>query len=241
MQKIRLLVMCELQGVRRGLAAIFASEICFEVVHVAECNVDSIAYAQKIQPDAILCEFKSGEESILFIKQIKEACPYTKVFVFMNNENSEEARKAISAGVDGCLARSMLPCHLVKAVELGCRTGVICFPGSLKQLVDSQDEPTVSVKDKLGPPYSEGVNESNSTSLLTPREKEIYKLVTQNYSNKEIGSKLFISQPTVKSHVSSILRKLGLSNRTQLILYEIQNNGGITKQFSGNDDFHINS
>jgi len=242
-QKIRLFIMCDLPGVRRGLVAIFSSESCFEVMQEAECNPEALAAAQKTQPDVILGEFKPGAESFPLLKQIKEACPYSKIFMIVPNENSALGREAIAAGVDGCLEKSMLPCYLVKAVELGCRTGIICFPGSLKKFVNSRNTPAVT---QNGPVRKAASLDEGSTPVLnsgeniiytlplTAREREIYKLILQNDSNKDIGRKLFISQPTVKCHVSSILRKLGLSSRTQLMLQDIKNSG-LTASRNSND------
>lgn len=234
MQKIRLFIMCDLPGVRQGLVAIFSSESCFEITHEAEYNPETLAAAQKTQPDVILGEFNPDAENFLLLKQIKEACPYSKIFMIVPNENSEAAREAIAAGVDGCLEKSMLPCYLVKAVELGCRTGIICFPNSLKIFVDNQSIPGVTQSGSIRkaapldatstPTLNSGEN-ITFTLPLTPREREIYKLILQNDSNKEIGRKLFISQPTVKCHVSSILRKLGLRSRTQLMLQDLKNCG----------------
>ncbi len=220
---IRIFIMCEHQGTRRGLAAIFVTEAGFEITGKAGCDSKSVEEVQKIQPDAILFEKKSGEKSAEMIRLIKESCPYSKIFVFADNETDEEARAAIVLGIDGFLAKTMLPCHLVKVVELTCRTGIICLPGSLKRLVSNW-------KDTPGPTLLSNNNgRSNGKTKcklpLTARELEIYELITQNCSNKEIGKKLYISQPTVKSHVSNILRKMGFSNRTELLLYEIQNKG----------------
>lgn len=227
MFQIRLYVMCEQEKVRRGLSAIFASEDSFEVVGEVGLEPDSISGAQKNQPDAIICELKTGEKSTEMIRLIKEACPYTKVFVFIHNETSDEVFAAIAAGADGCLTKTMLPNHLVKTVELTCRTEVICLPGSIKRLVVNLQESLISRKNLDKREYaSDGqIDEMKLRTLLTAREVEIYGLITQNCSNKEIGKKLFISLPTVKSHVSSILRKMAISNRTQLVLNEMQSKG----------------
>lgn len=231
MHQIRLFVLCESQGVRRGLSSIFASENSFVVVGESGFDPDSLAEAQKIQPDVILCEFKPGEESLETIRLIKEACPYTRVFAFMDTDDLHELPAAIAAGIDGCLPRTMLPGHLVKAVDLACRTGILCLPGSLlKRMIGKREniEEAVKSNGNGGGPSSGRDGGNGETKLMLPltaREMEIYKLITQNYSNKEIGKKLYISQPTVKSHVSSILHKLGLSNRTQLMLYEMQQKG----------------
>lgn len=227
MHQIRLFIMCEQQGVRQGLSAIFTSEESFEVVGEAECGLDCITKAQQIQPDAIIFEMRSGKESIEKIRLVKETCPCTMLFALTNPDTVYDTRTAIAAGADSCLTKTMLPCHLVKAVELTCRTGVLCLPGPLKRILNEQENASYGEKNHENgemPGVAEnGANPDYVKFPLTTREMEIYRLVIKNYSNKEIGKKLFISQPTVKSHVSSILRKLGLNKRTQLVLYEMQN------------------
>lgn len=235
MHRIRLFIMCELQTVRQGLSAIFASERNFEVVGEAGCNLESIAEARKIQPDVMLCQVKNGEEGMEMIRLVRESCPYSKVFVFADGENGDEARAALAMGVDGCLTKTMLPCHLVGAVEIACRAGLLCLPGFLKDLVSGRGN---AVGIAGGPESAKRENpggggdnsELRSKYRLTTRELEIYRLIVKNYSNKEIGKELFISQPTVKSHVSSILRKMGLKSRTQLVLHEMQQKGMVSEK-----------
>lgn len=226
MHKIRLFIMCEVQAARQGLAAIFSSENSFKVIGEADYSLDTLDEVQKIQPDAILCEIKLGKENVEIIRNLKETCPCTMLFVLTSHDTANEAYTAIAAGVDSYLTKTMLPCHLVEAVKLTCRTGLICFPGPIKQLINNHERTHSNSNDsnKDIPGSMTKVAGSNIINFpLTAREMEIYRLVVKNYSNKEIGKKLYISQPTVKSHVSSIFRKLGLNNRTQLVLYEMQN------------------
>lgn len=223
MHQIRLLVMCDSLVVRRSLAVIFASDSNFVVVGETECDSGSITEAKKLQPDAILGKIPPDDEKgITLIGQLKEACPYSRMFVFIDNDYNWEAYIALAAEVDGWLSKSMLPGDLVKAVELTCRAGVLCLPGFLKKIIRGPKK-IIDESSNTG-----GETEKCPLLPLTIREMEIYQLLLQNNTNKEIGSKLFISQPTVKSHVSSILRKLGLSSRTQLVLNELQNRGAIT-------------
>lgn len=223
MNQIRLFIMSESQGMRRGLAAIFASDKSFDIIGEDGCEEESFVRAQQLQPDVILYGLKPGEDTAAMILKIKEACPYTKIFVFITNNTGDEVRAAINAGIDGCISETMLPCHLVKAVELTCKAGVMCLPWSLKRLL-KQNEPSPGCGTSTENNNGAGTAncETNLILPLTAREVEIYKLIVHNYSNKEIGKKLYISQPTVKTHVSSILRKLGLNNRTELILFEVQ-------------------
>ena len=222
MNQIRLSIISENQGVRQGLCAIFASDESFDIISVGDCQEETFLKAQQKQPDVILYGLKLGENVVGIIHLIKEVCPYTKIFVFSNNNTDEEVRAAINAGIDGCICETMLPCHLVKAVELTCKAGVMCLPWSLKHVLNQNKnlpECGTSIENKT---ENGEINWSLPLITLTAREVEIYKLIIQNYSNKEIGKTLYISQPTVKTHVSSILRKLGLKSRTELILFEMQ-------------------
>lgn len=219
MNQIQLFIMSNNQGMRQGLSAIFASDKSFDITGVSGCEEETFAKVQQIQPDVILYGLKPGENVAVMIQTVKEVCPYTKIFVFSTNNTDEEVRTAINAGIDGCINEAMLPCHLVKAVELTCKAGVMCLPWSLKRILDQNENLLgcgTSTENKTAN------CETNGRLPLTTRELEIYKLIVQNFSNKEIGEKLYISQPTVKTHVSSILRKLGLKNRTKLILFEMQ-------------------
>lgn len=219
MNQIQLFIISDNQAMRQGLSAIFASDDSFDIIGVSDCAEETFAKVQEIQPDVILYGLKPGENVAEIIQLIKECCPYTKIFVFSTSGTDEEVRMAINTGIDGCISDAMLPCHLVKAVELTCKAGVMCLPWSLKRVLNQN-----------GNLPGWGTNIENNTEIyemngrlpLTARELEIYKLIVQNYSNKEIGKILFISQPTVKTHVSSILRKLGLKNRTKIILFEMQ-------------------
>lgn len=229
MNRIRMFIICDNRGMRRSLSAIFEAGEGFEVVGAAECNRMSAVEAQKIQPDAIILEDSRTLEFFDILKQIMEDCPYTKTFVIINSETSEVGT-LIDAGVAGCFPRDMLPGHLVSAVGLACRSGVFCMPGSLKSLVNYRRDivkPASNDGGDSGVCCPEHRNSSNgddkNLQLLTPRELEIYQLIISNCSNKEIGNRLYISQPTVKSHVSSILHKLGMSTRTELVILGIQN------------------
>ena len=224
MHKIRMFIISEPQGVRQGLSAIFSSENSFHVVGEASCRLEHLTEIQKLQPDAILYDITSGEDVLSIIRHIKDTCPCTLLFALLDYNTIHEAHIAISAGVDSFLTKTLLPSDLVKAVELTCRTGILCIPDSLRRMVSEKEKLIADAKlDALNEAEIEKRKKRLEQFPLTAREMEIYKLVVKNLSNKEIGKKLYISQPTVKSHMSSILRKLGLSKRTQLILFELEN------------------
>lgn len=227
MYQLRLFVICNSQVIRQSLSVIFSSQNNFLVVGQGEISEASIADVKRLQPDAILIKFNPIEGALDTVKRIKEYCPYTKIIMFIENTVIDEKYAALAVEVDGCLHKSMIPRDLIRAVELTCRTGVFCLPPFLKWMIQcprntqlGKQEHTHSEKNVLPVNQEAGIK---SNFHLTAREIEIYRLITQNNSNKEIGKKLLISQPTVKSHVRNILRKLKLSNRIQLMFFEIQN------------------
>ncbi|MBF7083263.1 response regulator transcription factor [Desulfallas sp. Bu1-1] len=166
------------------------------------------------QPDAVLVDI-TGETPKYFepISQLKHECPCSLIIALLENEHCEGITEMLAHGVDSCVPRGIMRGCLLKTVELACRAGIFCLPGSFKKLMSSAGTekaiPAAQFKNGLL-----GGGES-----LTRREMEILQLMARNYSNREIASKLFISEPTVKTHVSSILRKLGQNNRAQAIIY----------------------
>lgn len=214
MDKIRLLIANEDSMSRRGLAAIFSSEKDFDVVgdfSLEEAVVKSVS----LQPDVVLIDIndeKSGHWQN--VVQLKNECPCSLVLALVGDENYERIAALLAAqSIDGCVPKGIIRGCLVKTIELACRAGLLCLPGYFKKMVSfTTPEKIMShVELKCGLP--------GNGAYLTKREMEILHLMAKNYSNREIGRKLFISEPTVKTHVSSILRKLGQSNRAQAIVY----------------------
>lgn len=205
MNEIRLFIISDLENVQKGLATIFSSSNFYKIIYTGGCNQESLSFAQQTQPDAILYGFKQGIGGSDIIRQIKEVCPNSKIFVIIDPDISEELLEIITAGVDGCLVNTMLPCHLMGAVELTCKAGVLCLPLSLNRLLGNRNDSCGNDQVRLVPVKTGGNGNGGCGLPLTVREKEIYKLIIKNYSNKEIGKVLFISEPTVKTHVSYIL------------------------------------
>jgi len=217
MNQIQIFIISDNQGMRQGLSSIFTPYDSFQITGMGRCAEETFNSIQQTQPDVILYGLETGEDVTAVIHMIKEVCPYTKVIVFGTSKTEEEVRTAIHLGIDGCIPGAMLPRYLVSAIELTCKTGIMCIPWSLKGLLEKKADLLETADD-----YKIENDEQSARLPLTSREIQIYKLIVQNYSNKDIGNTLFISQPTVKTHVSSILRKLSLKNRTKVIVYEMQ-------------------
>lgn len=211
MDRIRLLIASGDSSSRRGLAAFFSKEELFEVIggnHIDDVLEESVA----AQPDILLLDI-SGEIAGLGkkINHLKSRCPGSLILALIEKEYMAGIPGLLARGVDGCVPRDITGSCLVKTVELAFRAGLLCLPGAFKKMA-IRTEWIVDIgelKNCL----------PNSGEYLTRREMEVLRLMAGNFSNREIANKLYISEPTVKTHVSSILRKLGQSNRAQAIVY----------------------
>ena len=213
MDKIRLLIASEDSSSRRGLTAIFFTESMFEVIgdyRVEEAIEKSIVS----QPDVMLLDYNEDVEDLgKKIIHLKSECPCSLILALIENDQIVKIPDLLAQGVDGCVPKGIIRGCLVKTVELACRAGLLCLPGPFKKMASfARTEKVINIgelKNCL----------PNSGEYLTRREMETLQLMAKYHSNREIAHKLFISEPTVKTHVSSILRKLGQSNRAHAIVY----------------------
>jgi len=210
MDRIRVLIVSEDSSARRGLSTIFTADGTFEVLGGYSFD-QSMDRSIELQPDVILVDISGGITNCMRqIKNIKKECPCSLIIALVDNEISENSTEEITRNFDSCIPKGIMRGCLIKSVELACRAGVFCLPVSFKKAV------SISGNDKV---VSDEKSRDGIFGTLTKREMEILHLMAKNFSNREIAAKLFISEPTVKTHVSSILRKLGQGNRAQAIIY----------------------
>jgi DNA-binding NarL/FixJ family response regulator len=158
--------------------------------------------AMQFQPEVILCAVKDEEISSSFVNDIKTVCPQTALVMVTEHETLEVVINAFKTGADACVGLTS-PGYLMRILELVCRSGIMVFPRAIKSHILKM----VTVSERLSPKMLEE---------MTAREKEIFNLLIAKNSNKEIARCLFISESTVKSHVRSILQKVGVKNRIDL-------------------------
>ncbi|MGB9802998.1 LuxR C-terminal-related transcriptional regulator [Desulfofundulus sp.] len=171
--------------------------------------------ALRQQPEIILiCCRGQGEGILALVNELQKVCPGSRLILISDGCSPRLAYMAYQAGIGGVLSRYMLPANLVSSIELICQAGVFCWNHS-----NLSQENSVAMQAVVVSENKENKENKEIMGLLTARELEILQLMALNYSNKEIAQKLYVSEPTVKTHVSSILRKLGQSNRTRAILY----------------------
>jgi NarL family two-component system response regulator LiaR len=208
---IRVLIVDDHMVVRKGLQSLLSSEkYDIEVIGDAGDGNQAVQMALDLQPDVILMDLhmpqKSGLEAIQEIRQHNLA---THILVLTSFGEDERVAAALRAGALGYLLKDSSPDELVSAIH-SVALGHISIPQELSSFITGVQHPTSMPPEES--PFME----------LTAREMDVLRCLANGASNKEIASQLSVSLTTARTHVSSILRKLNLENRTQAALYARQ-------------------
>ena len=202
---IRILIADDHAVVRHGLRALIATEPDLELVGEAADGVEAVDLTAKLRPDVILMDMamprKTGLEAII---DIMHSNPQARILVLTSFAEDEQVFPAIKAGATGYLLKDTAPRELLQAIR-----DVHCGQVSL--------HPTIARKlvGELKRPADLPLVEDP----LTEREVQVLALVARGLANQEITDQLFIGERTVRTHISNILGKLHLANRTQAALY----------------------
>jgi two-component system, NarL family, response regulator LiaR len=211
--KLRLLIVDDHALVRQGLRTFLElqdnSESPIEVIGEAANGARAVDLAQHLQPDIVLLDLVMPEmDGIQAIPKILESSPMSKIIVLTSFGEEDKVLPAIRAGAHGYLLKDIPPEELVRAIREA-------------HLGKAQLHPEAAKKLMLALAAQES-NRGQTKSDLTDREQEVLSLLADGLSNREIGQKIFISEKTVKTHVSSILGKLHLADRTQAAIYALK-------------------
>ncbi len=207
-ERIRVLLADDHAIVRRGIRALMATEPNLEVVGEAENGRVAVEEAKRVRPDVVLMDLEMPEmDGIEATRRIMAEQPEAKVVVLTSFATDEKVFPAIKAGAKGYLLKDAGPQDLVEAIHQVQRGEASLHPKIARMLLREVSQPPE------GPRTREPLSE---------REVEVLKLVAKGHRNQEIADSLVISEATVRTHVSNILGKLHLANRTQAALYALR-------------------
>lgn len=217
-EKIRVLIVDDHAMVRQGLRTFLELQNTFtlpiEVTGEAANGLEAVKLAKQTQPDIVLLDLVMPEmDGLQATPKIIEASPHSRVIILTSFGEEEKVLPAIRAGAQGYLLKDIPPAELVQAVREAYQGKVQLHPEVAKKLM-------LLAAAKEAPTTNHAATESENG--LTEREQEVLQLIADGRNNREIAEKLVISEKTVKSHVSNILSKLHLDDRTQAAIYALR-------------------
>jgi two-component system response regulator DegU len=214
MSKIRILIADDHSMVRQGIKQILELEGEFTVVAQAGNGEEAVKLAKKHNPDVILMDINMpGMSGLQAIRELKKDNEDVKILVLTIHEDREYLFKALQMGAQGYVLKDAEPAVLMEAIRNINKGESYIQPAMTKELVKEFNR--VTLQDNK-PSYEE--------NKLTSREIEVLELIAEGMINKEIAKQLYISEKTVKNHVSNILKKLDVSDRTQAAIYAFKHN-----------------
>ncbi len=206
--KYRILIVDDHPIIRIGLKAVFKRDKEFDIVGEARNGKEATKKAVELSPDVILMDLRMPEvDGLTACRQIKLIAPQIHVLVLTGYSDDEGIYESIKAGASGCILKDIEPDELVKAIRLVCQGHSFLHSSISKNLLQGFLLPA---EQQQGHKTSYG---------LTARELQVLELMAKGLKNKEIASKLWLSEGTVKTHVHNILHKLNQPDRAQAVIF----------------------
>ena len=218
--KIRLLIADDHAVVRSGLRSILETEDDIEVVGEAADGHQALEMAQELLPDVILMDINMGDwDGVTATRRVRNSVPSSRVIVLTNYDEDNLVFSSIRAGASGYLLKEVSGNQLTNAIRTVADGFSLIYPSVARRVLDEFGR----LRGGTAP-----IDDDQGYSDLTPREREVLKLIASGRANKEIGTELGITERTVKTHISNIFSKLQLTDRTQAALF-VHNRGLLEK------------
>ncbi|WP_018130352.1 response regulator [Effusibacillus pohliae] len=205
---IRVLLCDDHAILRDGLRSLLNGEPDMEVVGEAANGLQAIGEVRRLRPDVVLMDINMPElDGVEAVRQFRIECPTVRILILTMYNHDEYLFRTIQAGAQGYLLKDSPVREVIEAIRKVATGGSVLHPDVAQKLLDS---------------YREQADEKKAADRLSPRERQVLAEMVQGLTNKEIAEQLFISETTVKLHISNIFRKLGVKSRSQAILYAVK-------------------
>lgn len=207
MKNVRIMLADDHEIVRHGLRRLLETQPGWEICGEAGSGLEAVEKTRQLKPDIVILDHSmpglSGAEAA---RQILKALPKTQIVILTMHDSEQLLREVLEAGVHGYVLKSDAMCDMVAAVRALLDHRRYLSPGASGVAVEGFLHPSAEVE----------------SGRLTPREREIVKLLTQGKSNKEVASALNISVKTVEAHRANIMHKLNLPSFADLVHFAIR-------------------
>lgn len=229
---IRVLLVDDQSIIRRGLSAILELEPTLEIVGEAEDGAAALVQVAALRPDVVLMDVRMPVmDGVAATRALAQTPNAPKILVLTTFDDTQAAAQALQAGAAGYLLKDTPIEEIVQAIALVMRGYSQLAPGLAQRLLNPTPpispaiapaiSPAIASVPALSPPALSppGTSPPELLQQLTPREQEILQLIAQGASNREIAQQLYISERTVRNHVTRILSQLDLRDRTQAAIF----------------------
>ncbi|CAM3778279.1 response regulator [Mesobacillus thioparans] len=207
MGKIRVVVVDDHEMVRKGILSYLETEPGIEIVGEADCGFKAVSLVKDVKPDVVLMDLLMEKGTgIEATREILSFYPECKIIIITSFYDDDQVFPAIEAGAFSYMLKTATAAEVIAAIEKAARGETVIEPKVANKMMR-----------KLRP------QERKPHDELTERELDVLKCIGEGMTNQQISEELFIGVKTVKTHVSNILGKLGLSDRTQAAVYANRN------------------
>ena len=215
-RKARVLLIDDNADHLRGIKELINIETSYEVVGTTTSANMGINLIKKYQPDLVLMDINMPEkDGLQAIQEIEKLELETKIIALSGYDDADLIFRAMKIGAKGYVLKTMASAQLISAID-EVLNGKVYLPSALSSRFFEYFQRTFKEE-------AATQNEENLLNYLTSREEEVLDLLTQGNNYKAIAAKLFISETTVKTHVNNIFQKLQVNDRTQAVLYALNN------------------
>ncbi|RKD22096.1 DNA-binding response regulator [Ammoniphilus oxalaticus] len=223
---ISIVIVDDHQLFREGIKRILEMEPTFEVIGIGSNGEEACQLAETLKPDVFLMDINmpimNGVEAT---ERIKAIAPDSKVIILSIHDDANYVHEVIASGASGYLLKEMESDALIEAIQVVAGGAAYIHPKVTGKLITEYRRLSTLQEGSEVAHVEVGSDETGDSpfTALTPREREVLQLMAEGRSNKAIGDSLYISEKTVKNHVSSILQKLVVQDRTQAVVISIKN------------------